>query len=151
MLSFATFQAFHEIKKKQQNFNHANETAIKYFAISLSSTSIQSEHASISCCSREHFLFDFELLHDVQWKKYLVEETECGERGERKKTKRENTLHTHWIECGFLVVPPISRCCCFSADPSCWFEWFSPLSNTIFMRVYSIFKWSPRPSPHNGC
>lgn len=89
-------------KQSNENRNHAKETAHKYLANSLLHFSIHTEHASISCCSREHFLFDFEPLHDVRRFLYL-----SREKSERKgKVETKKTLHTHWTS--------VSRslCCC---------------------------------------
>lgn len=85
---------------REKNRNHANETARKYLAISLLSTSIHSEHAAISCEQREHS-FDFEPLHDVCSQRatilYLSREYEET----RKKTKR---MRYTPIEREFLVA-----------------------------------------------
>lgn len=63
--------------------NHANEKALKYLAISLLSTPIHSEHAALSCCSREHFQFDFELLHDVLRFIHLSREEERAQKAKQ--------------------------------------------------------------------
>lgn len=84
-----------ELTRCLQKRNHANETAHKYRAVSLASTSIHSEHASISCCSRERLCFDFELLHDVHRFIFI--------KRRREKRNEEKTLYTP-IECGFLVA-----------------------------------------------
>lgn len=69
---------------------------------------IHSEHASPSWCSREHFLFDFELLHDVRrfCFLYLSRDSKSKRKGDVEMKKK---LYTP-IE--FAAVDFSTCCCC---------------------------------------
>lgn len=108
--SSRTKHSTHRKKKEGRNFTLPSERpsesrerdSEKISAISLASTSIHSEHASISCVSREHFLFStLNSCDDVRRSPLYL-----SSRSERKvgtKRKKNEMLYTP-IECGFLVV-----------------------------------------------
>lgn len=101
-----------EKKKKAEIFTLPSERpsesrerdSEKISAISLASTSIHSEHASISCVSREHFLFStLNSCDDVRRSPlYLSSRSERKVGTKRKKTK----CFTHPLNVDF------SSCCC---------------------------------------
>lgn len=86
--------------KGQHKAESRERDSNQILAISLSSTSIHSEHASISCCSREHFLLDFEPSHDVSDDvfHFFIKRREAKRSGNDEKT-----LYTP-IQCRFLVA-----------------------------------------------